>query len=277
AKPVHTPKRSNRPTVQPKTQASIDDQHSEAILGKLGEKSRLRDCFRVRRDPGTMATGAKSVLHLRGPRYTIHLFSMDRELTKPQGLVLGFLEERSKNGMPPPTYREICRRFGYRSPKAAFDHVVALEKKGYVMREKGFARGLHLVRKSTGIPLLGRIAAGLPDEALTTTDERLNVDPTFYGIRDRSRAFALSVTGDSMIGRHILEGDIVLLERAAVPQDGDIVAALIDNESTLKTLVHKKEGKVWLRAENPVYPELIPVLDLQVQGVVRAVIRSLRK
>jgi repressor LexA len=117
---------------------------------------------------------------------------------------------------------------------------------------------------------------GLPSEALTTTGENLNLNPTSYGITDRSRAFALCVTGDSMIGRQIFEGDVVLLEHEATPRDGDIVAALIDNESTLKTFVHK-EGKVWLRAENPLYPELIPAMDLQVQGVVRAVIRFLKK
>jgi SOS-response transcriptional repressor LexA len=75
-----------------------------------------------------------------------------------------------------------------------------------------------------------------------------------------------------MIGRQIFEGDIVILEHEAIPRDGDIVAALIDNESTLKTFV-QEEGKVWLRAENPLYPDLIPALDLQVHGVVRAVIR----
>jgi repressor LexA len=205
---------------------------------------------------------------------TIQMFSMRDELTKPQELVRRFFQERSENGEPPPTYREICKRFGYKSPKAAFDHVAALIKKGYLTHKKGLARGLQLVRKSTGAPLLGRIPAGLPNEALTTPDERLNVDPAFYGIRDRSRAFALSVTGDSMIGRHIFEGDIVLLEHAAIPQDGDIVAALIDNESTLKTFV-RQGAKVLLRAENPLYSDLIPALDMQIQGVARAVIRFL--
>jgi len=198
------------------------------------------------------------------------------ELTAAQRQVWLFLEERSEKGEPPPSYREISKRCGYRSAKAAFDHVIALEKKGYVIREKGLARGLQLVRKSIGIPLLGRIVAGLPEEALTTSGQRINLDPAFCGIRDRSRAFALCVTGDSMIGRRIFEGDIVLLEHAATPQDGDIVAALIDNESTLKTFVHKG-GKVWLRAENPRFPELIPALELQVQGVGRAVIRFLKK
>lgn len=79
-----------------------------------------------------------------------------------------------------------------------------------------------------------------------------------------------------MIGRQIFDGDIVLLEREAIPQNEDIVAALIDNESTLKTFI-RKGGKVWLRAENPRYPDLVPAWDLQVQGVARATIRFLRK
>jgi len=201
---------------------------------------------------------------------------MTIELTVAQRKVLHFLEDRRDRGEPPPTYREISEHFGYRSPKAASDHVAALEKKGYVTREKGSARGLRLVQETTGIPLLGRIAAGFPREALTSSGERLNLDPTSYGITDRSRAFALCVTGDSMIGRQIFEGDIVLLEHGAIPRDGDVVAALIDNESTLKTFV-QEEGKVWLRAENPLYPELVPAIDLQVQGIVRAVIRFLKK
>ena len=77
-----------------------------------------------------------------------------------------------------------------------------------------------------------------------------------------------------MTGRKIFEGDIVLLEQGVDPQNGDIVAALIDNESTLKTLI-RKEGKTWLRAENPLYPDLVPALDLRIQGVARAVIRIL--
>ncbi len=139
------------------------------------------------------------------------------------------------------------------------------------MRGKG-ARNLRLLRRIAGIPLLARIPAGFADEALTTADVRLNLDPQFCGIRDRSRAFALRVAGDSMTGRRIFDGDIVLFDNPADVRDGDIVAALIDNQSTLKTLVHKG-GKAWLRAENPNYPDLIPLLDLQVQGVVRAVIR----
>jgi len=77
-----------------------------------------------------------------------------------------------------------------------------------------------------------------------------------------------------MTGRHIFDGDIVLLEQGKAPQGGDIVAALIDNESTLKTLV-QRNGRNWLKAENSLYPDLIPALELAIQGVARAVIRFL--
>lgn len=206
---------------------------------------------------------------------TIHLFSMANNLTDAQRQVWLFLNERSDRGQPSPTYREICKRFGFASPRAAFDHVVALEKKGYVIRGEG-ARNLRLVRKTSGMPLLATIPAGFADEGLTTGSVRFNVDYEFCGIRDRSSAFALRVTGDSMTGRRIFDGDIVLLDGPADVRDGDIVAALIDNQSTLKTLV-RKGGKAWLRAENPNYPDLIPLLDLQVQGIVRAVIRLMKQ
>lgn len=200
---------------------------------------------------------------------------MATELTRAQQSVFRFIEERSESGDPPPTYREICQRFGYRSPKAASDYVAALEKKGLVSKTRGTARGLKVVRKSIGIPVLGRIAAGHPREALAETEEWLPLDPSSYGIRPPSQAFALRVSGDSMIGRQIFDGDIVLLEHSASPAHGDIVAALIDQESTLKTFV-RDGSKVWLRAENPRSPDLIPASDLKIQGVARATIRFLR-
>ena len=102
------------------------------------------------------------------------------------------------------------------------------------------------------------------------------INPIPFGIADRSRAFALRVCGDSMEGRRIFDGDIVLCESGVPPRHESIVAALIDHESTLKTLLLRK-GKAWLRAENPRYPDLIPAWDLQIQGVARAVIRHLPK
>ncbi len=211
-----------------------------------------------------------------GRQYTIHMFTMSGTLTAPQQALLSLLQMRCENGNVPPTCREICESFGYRSPKAAWDLISALERKGYLTRSRKRARGLHLTSKAAGIPLLGMIAAGNPFEVQTESTERLPLNVASFGIRDRSRAFALRVKGDSMIGRQIFDGDVVLLEQGIIPQHEDIVAALIDNESTLKTLI-RQDGKIWLRAENPLFPDLIPAWDLQLQGVARAVLRLLRK
>src|SRR5207248_10703030 len=97
-----------------------------------------------------------------------------------------------------------------------------------------------------------------------------------FDVRDRKQAFALTVKGDSMEGRHIFDGDVVLIEGGVEPEHRNVVAALIDNETTLKTFL-RRDGKVWLHAENPIHPDPIPAWGLQIQGVARAVIRVLRK
>jgi len=96
------------------------------------------------------------------------------------------------------------------------------------------------------------------------------------GFKPTRNTFALRVAGDSMLGRHILDGDIVVLEHGSEPRNGQIVAALIDGESTLKTFV-VKSGKPWLRAENPKYPNLIPAQELMIQGVFKALIRKAKE
>ena len=207
-------------------------------------------------------------------RHTIHLYSMPVDLTLAQQRVLDFLVARGASGENAPTYREICKSLGYRSPKGAADHIAALERKGYVIRERGHARGIKLTSKSSGVPLLGRISAGYPSDSPSEFEARLPIDPTAFGIRDRSKAFALRVRGDSMTGRQIIDGDFVLVEQEQSPRNGEIVAAIIDNESTLKTLV-RRNGETWLRAENPLYPDLVPAVGLSIQGVARAVIRLL--
>jgi repressor LexA len=103
----------------------------------------------------------------------------------------------------------------------------------------------------------------------------VSVDVDTLGVKPTSRTFALEVRGDSMIGRHIMHGDYAILEHGVEPRGGEVVAALIDNESTLKTFV-KEKGKAYLRAENPRYPDLIPAGELVIQGVMVALIRRCR-
>ena len=99
------------------------------------------------------------------------------------------------------------------------------------------------------------------------------IDVESLAIKPTRRLFALEATGDSMIGRHILNGDIVVLDRERSARNGDVVAALIDRESTLKTFVMAR-GRPYLRAENPRYPKLVPAEELVIQGVMVGLIRA---
>ena len=126
------------------------------------------------------------------------------------------------------------------------------------------------------IPLFGVIPAGLPQPREQGAEGCVSVDVESVGFKPTRNTFALRVTGDSMIGRHILDGDIVVLEHGPDPRNEQIVAALIDGESTLKTFV-LKGGKPYLKAENPKYPNLVPAHELMIQGVFKALIRKAKE
>lgn len=200
---------------------------------------------------------------------------MPRCQSNPRETLLTFLRRLEAAGAPPPCIREVCLALGYRSTNAAKKLIHRLQDVGDVIYEPGRARTLRLARKQkSGVPLFGSIAAGCPDVPDVEQSEHLSLDLTTFGIRNPTDAFALRVRGESMTGRQFFDGDLVLLDRSAKPKNQDVVAALIDQECTLKTLV-VKNGNAWLKAENPAYPDLIPVHDLQIQGVAKAVIRIL--
>jgi repressor LexA len=201
-------------------------------------------------------------------------------LTKRQRQVLDFIQQRQQTEGVAPTQREIAGHFGFASPRAASDHVEALRKKGFLESEAGKARSLRVVsamqslrKRIADIPLYGSIPAGFADRREQEAKGCVSVDIGTLGIKPSSRTFALEVRGDSMIGRHILEGDLVVVEHGQTPRNGDVVAALIDGESTLKTYVADR-SKPYLRAENPRYPKQIPVGELVIQGVMVALIRK---
>ena len=179
-----------------------------------------------------------------------------------------------------PTYREIAEEFGFRSPKAAVDHVEALARKGYLRVHRGRARGIEVLVSQGGgeegavtIPLLGKIAAGRSTETVEDWSGQIQVDKTVLKDVLGRPLFALHVTGDSMTGRGIIEGDIVVAEADAPSRVGDVVVALIDRESTLKSLAQGPDGFL-LKSENPRYPDLVPAAHMVIQGVVRALIRK---
>ncbi|GAG14026.1 unnamed protein product, partial [marine sediment metagenome] len=174
-------------------------------------------------------------------------------LTNRQQEILEFLrsEHREKGFMP--STREIQHHFGFASQTAAVSHLRALERKGVIHRLPGKARAMMLLDEPDrgdilDIPVYGQIAAGMAAEAEQDSDGCVSVDIRMLGIPRNAKTFALRVRGESMIDAHIMDGDCVILEHRP-PRHRDIVAALIDGETTLKRFI-KRGSKPYLKAEN---------------------------
>ncbi len=201
------------------------------------------------------------------------------ELTPAQKRVLDFIQAEIHAERPIPTLREIAAKFGFRGHRAAACHLEALKRKGYVESESGKARSLRVTSplarlrsRIADIPLFGSIPAGFSSDREQEPDGCVSVDVATIGFKPTRNTFALRVVGDSMIGKHICDGDIAVFEHGPEPRPGQIVAALIDRKNTLKTFL-ARNGKPFLKAENPKYPDLIPAEELVIQGVFKALIR----
>ena len=199
------------------------------------------------------------------------------DLTPRQTEILSFIRECAEERGGIPSVREIMARFGFSSPATVAGHLDLLEKKGVIGREAGRSRNIILKDftprpELMEVPLYGMIPAGIPEGQEQEVDRCITVDPGSIRLPRNARTFALEVRGDSMIGAGILERDVVILEHAQ-PRNRDIVAALIDGDVTLKRYLIEK-GAPFLRAENPLYPDLIPARELVIQGVFRALIRT---
>ncbi len=195
-----------------------------------------------------------------------------------QNEILQFIRRYQGEQGVTPTVAEIQKEFAFSSPATVSDHLQALERKGSIRRLPGTARNIRLgdFAKSAAVlnvPILGVIAAGFPAPAEAQGEESLFLDAATFGLSRTGRAFALQVRGDSMVGAGIQDGDLVILQGGGSPAPGDIVAALIDGETTLKRYLIRR-GKPLLHAENPKYPELIPVEELMIQGIFRGLIRT---
>jgi len=220
--------------------------------------------------------GRKTNFTLAEPDFGLYVRIVVSALTPSQGQLLDFILSRWEAGEVLPSSREITSRFGWSSPRAASDALDVLKRKGFLASDAGSSRKYRLTEQAAGMPVLGDIPAGFPVDGLESQEERFALNPASFGVRDRKSAFFLRVRGDSMIGRRIFDGDLVLVERNARPGHLSIVAALIDQQVTLKTLIHEEGNATWLRSENPTSPDLIPLLNLEIQGVARGVIRPLK-
>jgi len=185
-----------------------------------------------------------------------------------------------------PSYDEIARGLELASLATVHKHITALEKKHYLRRGFNQSRSLELAPKyfqeqrkhrpggvALDVPLLGRIAAGAPVEAVAGR-ERLD----FSDYAGQENLFALEVRGDSMIDEHILSGDLVLVESAPEVRDGDLVVALVrGSETTLKRFYREPGGVARLQPANAqMEPIRVPLSDVHVQGRVLAVLRKYR-
>jgi repressor LexA len=197
-------------------------------------------------------------------------------LTERQRGILEFIQtEQREKGITPST-REIQAHFGFASQTSVMQYLATLERKGFLDRHARKARALITpVQKVriTDIPIYGQIPAGMATLTEQTIEGHVSLDMRSVNASKNGRTFALRVRGDSMIEAHILDGDLVILEDRKDVQNGDIVAALIDGETTLKRYV-MEHGRPYLKAENPLYPNLVPARELRIQGVMVSLVRK---
>jgi repressor LexA len=204
-------------------------------------------------------------------------------MTERQKSIFDFIVEFRRNHGCSPSIPEIQQSFGIRSPNGVVGHLYALEQKGFIRRDptRG-SRQIEIPNELSiehaavhALPIFGQIPAGMPQEFQASHAEgTAALDETTLGFHPKPGSFMLKVRGESMKDAGILSGDMVVIEPTPTPRPGQIVAALIDGESTLKRLVRIK-GRWFLKAENAEYPELHPRSDLVIQGVVRTVVRQL--
>lgn len=196
-------------------------------------------------------------------------------LTRRQQQILSLIKSNIENTGLPPTRADIAEEFGFKSVNAAEEHIKALARKGAIEIIPGMSRGIRLIEDTpTGIPLIGRVAAGSPIFAQEHIEDHVQIDPTFF----RPRAdYLLEVVGDSMIEIGIFEGDYLAVNNTTQANNGDIVVARIDDEVTVKRF-QKTRSKhiVHLEPENADYSTIKVDLreqQFQIEGISVGVIR----
>jgi repressor LexA len=199
-------------------------------------------------------------------------------LTDRQKQIYDFLAVSVRENGYAPSIPEIGSKFKITSTRGVFDHLKALEKKGYIKRvgkraiELISATGRSALPQSKDIPIVGRVRAGVPVLAEENIEGYL---PVATELARGEETFALKVKGDSMIGDGILEGDLVIIRRQETAVNGDIVCALIGNEATLKRF-QRKGNQITLQPANPKYePIIVPKGEFRILGKASGVIRKL--
>ncbi|MBO4629863.1 MAG: transcriptional repressor LexA [Treponema sp.] len=197
-------------------------------------------------------------------------------ITDRQKEVLTFISSYTDANGYPPTVREISEHFEI-SIRAVQDHILALQKKGFLSQAQKRARSIKVLSDSDAsapfvgrVPLLGTVAAGKPLLCEENLDGYLNLTEPF--VRPGKSYFALRVRGQSMINAGILEGDLAVIEQANTAVDGQIIVAVIDDAITLKRY-YKEAGRIRLQPENPAF-QPIYCDDLRIVGILSNIVRT---
>src|SRR6185503_747767 len=198
-----------------------------------------------------------------------------KSYTPKQRSILQFIADYQKKHGVSPTLEEIGAEFGVHRV-TIFQHVNALEQRGAIRRTAQLARSIEIVdpdfQVNPGVPILGRIAAGRPIEALELDDER--VDAADFLPRDGEH-FALRVKGDSMIEDAICDGDLVICRRTSQARNGQVVVAILEGEeTTLKRFHRLPDGRIRLDPANRTMKPIV-VSRVEIRGVVTSVMRRL--
>lgn len=194
-----------------------------------------------------------------------------RKVTENEKMVFEFIKDRIEEGYPP-TVREICAEFGFKSTSTAHRYINNLTAKGLLEKGNNHNRAIRLTGgNGMKIPLVGTVTAGIPITAIEEITDYISFQPARHY---SNPLFALKVRGESMINAAILDGDMVVIEQTPYAENGDIVCALVDNESaTIKTF-YKEDGHYRLQPENDTMDPII-VDEVSILGKVVGVVRYL--
>jgi repressor LexA len=197
-------------------------------------------------------------------------------LTRRQREILDYLGEFIQQHGYAPSLEEIGRRFGLSSLATVHKHLTNLQEKGFIRRAWNRSRSVELVPTRGGgraveLPLLGFVAAGVPIEAVATS-ESIAVPEDLVGKRD---TYVLKVRGDSMIDEQIRDGDFVIVEDRKTAENGEMVIALLGGADVTLKKFYREDGRIRLQPANPaMQPLLVMPEQLQIQGVVVGVMRK---
>lgn len=194
-----------------------------------------------------------------------------RKVTENEKMVFEFIKDRIEEGYPP-TVREICAEFGFKSTSTAHRYINNLTAKGLLEKGNNQNRAIRLTGgNGMKIPLVGTVTAGIPITAIEEITDYISFQPARHY---SNPLFALKVRGESMINAAILDGDMVVIEQTPYAENGDIVCALVDNESSTIKTFYKEDGHYRLQPENDTMDPII-VDEVSILGKVVGVVRYL--